>query len=77
MAKEAVTLRIDGDGKRAPDRLASDLGRDPGDVLDEGIAAYLELNARQAEHIREGVRQADAGEFAAEEVAATFARWRK
>ena len=45
MAKEAVTLRIDGKRKRALDALASDLGRDPGDVLDEAITVYLELHA--------------------------------
>ena len=77
VAREAVTLRIDGERKRALDALASDLGRDPADILDEAIAAYLELHAWQVERIREGVRQADAGEFATEEeVAAAFARWR-
>jgi predicted transcriptional regulator len=39
--------------------------------------AYLDLHAWQRAHIGEGLRQADAGEFASEaEVRAAFARWR-
>ena len=38
----------------------------------------LQVQEWQVEHIKEGLRQADAGEFASdEEVAAAFARWRQ
>jgi len=47
-------------------------------VIDEALNAYLELHAWQLAHIEEGMRQADAGEFASEaEVRAAFARWRR
>ncbi|NEQ39309.1 MAG: CopG family transcriptional regulator [Okeania sp. SIO3I5] len=39
---------------------------------------YLQVQEWQVEHIKEGLRQADANEFASdEEVAATLARWRQ
>jgi RHH-type rel operon transcriptional repressor/antitoxin RelB len=38
----------------------------------------LDVQQWQIEHIQEGVRQADAGEFATEaEVTAAFSSWRK
>ncbi|NET24183.1 hypothetical protein [Okeania sp. SIO1I7] len=38
----------------------------------------LQVQEWQVEHIKEGLRQADAGEFASdEEVAAALARWRQ
>jgi predicted transcriptional regulator len=47
-------------------------------VLNQAIDACIETYRWQIEHIREGVRQADAGEFAsAEDVAAAFAKLRK
>jgi predicted transcriptional regulator len=42
------------------------------------MSAYLELHAWQLEPIEEGVRQADAREFASEaEVREAFALWRR
>jgi RHH-type rel operon transcriptional repressor/antitoxin RelB len=47
-------------------------------VIEEAVNAYLDLHAWQHAHIGEGVRQADAGEFASEaEVGEAFARWRR
>jgi predicted transcriptional regulator len=47
-------------------------------ILNDAIDAYLQVQQWQLEHIKEGLRQADAGEFARdEEVAAAFARWRQ
>ncbi len=44
----------------------------------EAISAYLEVNQWQIEHTKEGLRQADAGEFATEaEVKAAFEKWRR
>ena len=78
MSKDTVTFRVDSDKKDALDAIAAGLDRDRSYVLNEAIDAYLETHRWQIEHIREGVRQADAGEFAsAEEVAAAFAKWRK
>lgn len=39
---------------------------------------YVEVHQWQAEHIKEGLLQADAGKFAKDkEVSAAFARWRR
>ena len=76
MPRESVTFRLDA-GKRAElDAVAKALDRDRSYVLNEAIGAYLEVHRWQLAHIREGIRQADAGEFASdEEVAAAFDRW--
>ncbi len=76
--KTTVTFRIDGDMKDALDAIAEGLDRDRSYVLNEAVAAYLDTHRWQIDHIKEGLRQADAGEFATEaEVAAAFRRWRK
>ena len=47
-------------------------------VEDEASNDYLQVQEWQVEHIKEGLRQADAGEFASDgEVAAALARWRE
>lgn len=78
MRREAITFRLDSDKRRALDAIAAGLDRDRSYVLNEAIRSYLELYQWQLEHIREGVRQADSGQFVADaEVAATFAKLRK
>jgi predicted transcriptional regulator len=78
MSKATITFRIDGDVKAALDILAADMDRDRSYVLNEAVAAYLGTHCWQVDHIKEGLRQAEAGEFATEaEIAAAFARWRK
>ena len=78
MGKETVTFRVDSDKKDALDTIAVGLDRDRSYVLNQAIDAYIETHRWQIEHLREGVRQADAGEFAsAEDVAAAFAKPRK
>ena len=57
---------------------AAALDRDRSYLLNEAIDAYLEVHQWQIRHIQEGIREADAGEFASEaQVAAAFARRRK
>jgi RHH-type transcriptional regulator, rel operon repressor / antitoxin RelB len=47
-------------------------------VIEEALNVYLDLHACQRAHIEEGLRQADAGEFASEaEVRAAFTRWQR
>ncbi len=78
MGKETVTFRVDSDKKDALDAIAAGQDRDRSYVLNQAIDAYIETHRWQIEHIEEGLRQADAGEFATdEEVAAAFAKWRK
>ena len=78
MDKTTVTFRIDSDLKDALDAIAQGMDRDRSYVLNEAVSAYLDTHRWQIDHIKEGMRQADAGEFATEaEVAAAFRRWRK
>ncbi len=78
MDKTTVTFRIDSDLKDALDAIAEGMDRDRSYVLNEAVSAYLDTHRWQIDHIKEGLRQADAGEFATEaEVAAAFRRWRK
>jgi predicted transcriptional regulator len=78
MDKATISFRIDTRLKEALDAVADGMDRDRSYVLNEAVAAYLEAQSWQIDHIKEGLRQADAGEFATDaEVAAAFARWRK
>ena len=54
------------------------LDRDRSYIIHEAIETYLDLQRWQMDHIREGLRQADAGQFATEaEMKSTFTRRRK
>ena len=78
MSKRTITFRIDTRKKKALDVVAEGLDRDRSYVLNEAIDHYLDVHQWQDAHIREGLRQADAGKFAKDsEVSAAFARWRK
>lgn len=78
MRRTTVTFRLDSEKKKALDMLAASLERDRSYVLNEAVRSYLEVYQWQVEHIREGLRQADAGRFAGqEEVTRAFAKWRK
>jgi predicted transcriptional regulator len=78
MSEETISVRIGSGKKAALDAIAVQRGHDLSFVIDEALDAYLELHAWQLKHIEEGMRQADAGEFATEdEVRAAFARWQR
>ena len=78
MTQETLTFNLDTDKILVLDRIASSMERERTDILNDAIDAYLEIYQWQLEHIKEGLRQAAAGEFATEEeVAAAFARWRQ
>jgi RHH-type rel operon transcriptional repressor/antitoxin RelB len=78
MSEEVISVRIPSEKKAALDAIAAEIDRDVSFVIEEAVNAYLELHAWQREHIEEGVRQANAGEFASEaEVREAFARWRR
>jgi predicted transcriptional regulator len=78
MSKDSITFRLDPEKREALDEIAAGLDRDRTYVLNEAIELYLELHRWQVAHILEGIRQADAEEFATDdEVAAAFARWRR
>ena len=78
MSEETISVRIASDKKAALDAIAKESGRDLGVVIEEALAAYLDLRTWQVAHIKEGLRQADAGQFASEaEAVEAFARWRR
>lgn len=75
--KEVITVRLDPTKRAELDRLAQATSRDRSFLVNEAIDAYLSVHRWQIAHIEEGLRQAEAGEFASEdEVNAAFARWR-
>ncbi|MCC5667249.1 CopG family transcriptional regulator [Nostoc sp. CHAB 5784] len=75
MSKENITFRIDSDRKAALDAIAAGINRDRNYVLNEAVAAYLEIYQWQIEEIQKGIAEANAEDFASdEEVKATFAR---
>lgn len=78
MGKTTITFRLDTDRKNALDALAEVKDRDRSYILCEAIDAYLDIHQWQIEHIKKGVRQAEAGKFASEkDVAKALARWRR
>jgi predicted transcriptional regulator len=78
MDRETISFRLDAKKRQALDALAQVQDRDRTYVLNEAIDAYLDVHQWQLEHIQEGIRQADTGDFAGDAaVAAAFSRWRK
>lgn len=76
MKQANVSFRADASKVESLDALATALDRDRSYVLNEAISAYLELYQWQMRHIKEGLRQADAGEFATDEDVAKALRRR-
>ena len=77
MSKEPITILLDTEKKKAIEAAAQRGDRDPESVIREAIDAYLDLQTWQENHVQEGLRQADAGEFASDdEVARVFSKWR-
>ncbi|MEH1928613.1 MAG: ribbon-helix-helix protein, CopG family [Nostoc sp.] len=75
MSEEKITFRIDSDRKAALDAIAARMNCDRSYVLNEAVAAYLEMYQWQIEEIQKGIAEADAEDFAShEEVKATFAK---
>ena len=72
-----VSFRIEEAKKDKIDMLARLKDRDRSYVINEALDTYLDLMEWQREHVEEGVRQADADDFADEgEVAAAFGKWK-
>ncbi len=77
MARDAITVRMDAEKRAALDALARVTDRDRSYLNNEAIDAYLAVHRWQIARVEEGLRQAEAGEFATdEEVTAAYARWR-
>ncbi len=73
-----MTVRIEPETREALDAIAEVLERDRSHVVNEALAAYVETHRWQVEHIRQGLREAEAGKFVAEAtVKKTLARLRR
>ena len=71
-----VTTRIDEETQSRLDQLAKATDRSRSWPVADAIRRYVEEEGWQVAAIEEGVRQADAGDFATEdEVKAAFAEW--
>jgi predicted transcriptional regulator len=76
-ARDEITLRLDPGRRAELDALAAATHRDLHALVTDAVEALLAAHRGEIARIREGLRQADAGEFATdEEVAAAYARWR-
>ena len=73
-----VTFRMPEEKKLLIDELAAAQDRDRSYIINQALDVYLEVMEWQLAHIKEGLRQAEAGEFAADdEVKAAFDLWKK
>jgi len=63
MSKDTITVRVEPEIRGALDSLATALDRDRSYVINEALAAYIEMHRWQVEHIRQGLREAEAGNF--------------
>ena len=78
MEKQTVSFRIDSDKVEALDELAESLDRDRTYLLNEAVAAYLDVQQWQMKHIRDSIKQADAGQFIShEDIKKMASKWRR
>lgn len=73
----AFTIRLDDEMLAKLDALAADTDRSRSWIAAKAIESYVELNAWQIAKIKEGIAQADRGEFATEEeIKSVFDKYR-
>ncbi len=78
MKKRLISFRLDDRKQKALDLIAEGLSRDRSFVLNEAVDAYLDVHGWQIEHVKQGLKQADAGRFAPDaDVAAELRKWRR
>jgi predicted transcriptional regulator len=78
MPKVTVSFRTEESHVQQLDELAQSMRCDRTQLLQEAIDNYLWLQAKHRQQIEDGLRAAEAGDFATdEEVEAAFALWRE
>jgi predicted transcriptional regulator len=78
MAKSTITVRVEDDTRSQLDALAEALDRDRSYVVNQALDAYLDTYRWQVDHIKQGIREADAGKFVDErEVRKVIGRLRR
>ena len=71
-----LTLRVDSKLKKRLDQLSKTMSRSRSFVAAEAIREYVSLNEWQIEQIKQGLEEADRGEFASNrEVRQTLRKW--
>ena len=76
MGNANVTARLDPETKGNLDLLAKSTARSRSFLISEAVRAYVKEQAWQIHAIKEGVEQADAGNFASnDEIRSTFGKW--
>ena len=71
-----ITARLDSDTQARLEKLAAATSRSRSWLVAEAVRQYVAEQSWQVEAIEEGVREADAGNFASDdEVKDAFARW--
>jgi predicted transcriptional regulator len=77
-ARDVMTVRVDPKVKRSLEKIAKATDEDRSSVVNRALAAYVDLYQWQIDHVNEGLRQADAGEFVPHaEVDAFFTQMKK
>lgn len=72
-----MTLRIEDSIKEQLEKLAQATHRTKSFLASEAIKNYISMNEWQINEIKEGLEEADRGEFASdEEVKAVFDKWK-
>jgi RHH-type rel operon transcriptional repressor/antitoxin RelB len=78
MAREIMTVRVEPRTRKALDGIATALDRDRTYVVNQALEAYIDVHQWHIEHIEQGLREAEAGQFASEaQVKKVMARIRK
>ena len=76
MQKFTITTMIDLETYKNLKLLANNVSCSESELAEEAIRVYIEDQSWQIEAIKEGVRQADEGNFATEDnVKTTFSKW--
>lgn len=66
MPRETVTVRLQPETRQSLDEIAAALDRDRSHVINEALAAYIDVHHWQIEHIKQGLREAESEKFASE-----------
>jgi len=66
MTQTTISFRAEEKKIASVDAIATALDRDRSYILNQAISAYLELYDWHSTHIKAGLKQANAGEFATE-----------
>jgi predicted transcriptional regulator len=78
MARETMTVRVEPRTRKELDGIAAALERDRSYIVNEALKAYIDVHQWHIDHIRQGLREANAGKFASEdEVKKAISRLRR